>query len=178
MIVMQHLEKKPQSQLMPIDLVIKYNHQLPTQKLQSPQQKWQHDYKIIRILACALPSTDDVYPVRPDWAIYWTLGNFSMSVATISLSKSLPFLGNFCKGVKNFNFSGEIILGNFYRHLATFYQSHCQFTCTLDSGRLIFRATSSLMKMSGYLVLEKSDSRMSSWARVKVVRSRRCFRPG
>lgn len=49
-------------------------------------------------------------------------------------------------------------------------------TWTRDSGRLILRATSSLMKMSGYLVLEKSASRMSSCVRVKVVRSLRCFR--
>jgi hypothetical protein len=55
-------------------------------------------------------------------------------------------------------------------------QQRRQFTCTLDSGRLIFTATSSRMKMSGYLVLENSPSRTSSWARVKVVRSRRCFR--
>jgi hypothetical protein len=49
-------------------------------------------------------------------------------------------------------------------------------TCTRDSGKLIFRATSSLMKMSGYLVLPKSDSSTSSCALVKVVRSLRCFR--
>ena len=47
--------------------------------------------------------------VQPDWAIYWNLGNFSKPVATISLPKSLTFLGNFCKGVKVFNFSSEII---------------------------------------------------------------------
>ena len=29
-----------------------------------------------------------------------------------------------CKGVKIFNFFIEIILGNFYRHMATFYWSH------------------------------------------------------
>ena len=50
-------------------------------------------------------------PVGPDWAIYWTLGNFSKSVATINLSKSPTFLGNFCKGVKIYHFSGEIIFG-------------------------------------------------------------------
>lgn len=49
------------------------------------------------------------------------------------------------------------------------------FTWTLDSGRLIFRATSSRMKMSGYLVLANRASRTSSWERVKVVRSRLCF---
>ena len=48
----------------------------------------------------------------PDLAIYWTLGNFSKPVATISLPKSHTFLGNFYKGAKIFNFSGEIILGN------------------------------------------------------------------
>ena len=31
---------------------------------------------------------------------YWTLGNFSNRVATISFPKSLTFLGNFCKVVK------------------------------------------------------------------------------
>ena len=63
-------------------------------------------------------------PVWPDWVIYWTLGHFSKPVATISLPKSLTFLGDFCKGVKIFNFSSEIILGNLYRHLATFFWSH------------------------------------------------------
>lgn len=49
-------------------------------------------------------------------------------------------------------------------------------TCTLDSGKLIFSATSSRMKMSGYRVLANSASSTSSCARVKVVLSRRCFR--
>ena len=50
-------------------------------------------------------------PVCPDWAIYWTLGNFSKPFETINLSKSPTFLDNFCKGVKNFHFSSEIIFG-------------------------------------------------------------------
>lgn len=50
-------------------------------------------------------------------------------------------------------------------------------TWTRDSGRLIFIATSSLMNMSGYLVLWNKLSRRSSWAREYVVRSRRCFLP-
>ena len=49
--------------------------------------------------------------VWPDSAIYWTLGNFSKPVATISLPKSPTFLGNFCKGVKISHFSSEIIFG-------------------------------------------------------------------
>lgn len=49
-------------------------------------------------------------------------------------------------------------------------------TCTLDSGKLIFSATSSRMKMSGYRVLANRASSTSSCARVNVVLSRRCFR--
>ena len=33
------------------------------------------------------------------------------ALATINLPKSQTFLGNFCKGVKIFNFSREIIFG-------------------------------------------------------------------
>ena len=51
-----------------------------------------------------LPNIVACQPVRPDWAIYRTLGNISEPVATISLPKPLTFLGNFCKGVKIFNF--------------------------------------------------------------------------
>ena len=58
--------------------------------------------------------------VRSDWAIYWTLRKILRPLATINLPKSATFLGNFCKGVKIYNFSSEIILGNFYRHLAIF----------------------------------------------------------
>ena len=50
-------------------------------------------------------------PVWPDWAIYWTLGNFLKPLAIISLPKSPTFLGNFCKGVNIYNFSSEIIFG-------------------------------------------------------------------
>ena len=46
----------------------------------------------------------------PDWAIYWTLGNFLKPLATINWSKSPTFLGNFCKGAKIYHFSSEIIL--------------------------------------------------------------------
>ena len=41
-------------------------------------------------------------------------------MATINLSKSPTYLGNFCKGVKIDHFSTEIILGNIYRHLGIF----------------------------------------------------------
>ena len=57
-------------------------------------------------------------------------------------------LGRFCKGVKIFHFSSEIIfLGNFYRHLAIFY---CLASCSLltqvgtlrRSHDLVFRGQS------------------------------------
>ena len=58
--------------------------------------------------------------MRPDRAIYWTLGNFLKPSATINLPKSPTFLGNFCKGFKMNHLSRVIIFGNFYRHLAIF----------------------------------------------------------
>ena len=59
-------------------------------------------------------------PKWPDSAIYWTLDNFLKPLATINLPRSPTFLGNFCKGVKIYHFSSEIILGNFYRHFVIF----------------------------------------------------------
>ena len=44
------------------------------------------------------------WPVWPDWAIYWTLGNYLKPLATIILPKSPTLLGNFCKGVKIIHF--------------------------------------------------------------------------
>ena len=49
--------------------------------------------------------------VRPDWAIFWTLGNFLKPLATINLPQNPTFFGNFCKGVKIYHFSSEIIFG-------------------------------------------------------------------
>ena len=40
-----------------------------------------------------------------------TLGKFLKRLATINLPKSITFLGNFCKGVKIYRFSSEIIFG-------------------------------------------------------------------
>ena len=62
--------------------------------------------------------------VWPDWAIYRSFGKFLKPFATINLPKSPTFSGNFCKGVKIYHFSNEIILGNFCRHLAIFFWSY------------------------------------------------------
>ena len=45
------------------------------------------------------------------WAIYWNLGKFLKPLATIILPKSPTFLVNFCKDVKIYHFSSEIIFG-------------------------------------------------------------------
>ena len=39
------------------------------------------------------------------------IGQFFKALATINLPKSPTFLGNFCKGVKIYHFSSEIIFG-------------------------------------------------------------------
>ena len=49
--------------------------------------------------------------VGPDLAILCTLGNFLKPLATINLLKSPTVFGNFCKGVKIYHFSSEIIFG-------------------------------------------------------------------
>ena len=43
--------------------------------------------------------------------IFCTLCNFNKPLATINLPKYPTFLGNFCKGVKIYHFSSEIIFG-------------------------------------------------------------------
>ena len=50
-------------------------------------------------------------PVWPDWAFNWTLGKFLKDLATINLPKTPTFLSNFCKNVKIYHFSCEIIFG-------------------------------------------------------------------
>ena len=57
-------------------------------------------------------------------------GKFLRPFATINLPKSSTLLGNFCYGLKIYHFSGDIILGNFYRHLAIFIWSHWATTAT------------------------------------------------
>ena len=57
----------------------------------------------------------------PDWAIYWTLGNFLKPLASINLPKSLTFLGNFCKGVKIYHFYIEIIFRKLLQTFGDFY---------------------------------------------------------
>ena len=62
-----------------------------------------------------------LHSVWPDWAIFCTLGNFFKPLATIILPKSLTFLGNFCKGIKIYHFSSEIIVGQLLQTFGDFY---------------------------------------------------------
>ena len=66
-----------------------------------------------------------IFPLWPDWTIYWTLGNFLIPWATINLPKSPTFEGNFCKGVKIYHFSCEIIFGQLLKIFGDFFWSHC-----------------------------------------------------
>ena len=53
------------------------------------------------------------------------LMEFQATLATINLSKSPTFLGNFCKGFKSIIFLQKSLLGNCFRHLAILFWSHC-----------------------------------------------------
>ena len=57
-------------------------------------------------------------------AIYWTLGNFLKPLASINLHKSPTFLGIFCKGVKIYHFSSEIIFWATFIDIWRFFSSH------------------------------------------------------
>ena len=55
------------------------------------------------------------------WANYLTLGNFLKPLAQIILPKSPTFWGNFCKGVKIYHFSSEIIFGQLLQTFGDFF---------------------------------------------------------
>ena len=52
-------------------------------------------------------------------------GQLLKHLATINLPKSLTFQGNFCKGVKSYHFSREIIFGHLLSIFGNFFWSHC-----------------------------------------------------
>ena len=54
----------------------------------------------------------------------WTLGNFLKTLAAINLPKSHIFLGKFCRGVKIFHFSREIIFGQLFMDIWQFSSGH------------------------------------------------------
>ena len=62
--------------------------------------------------------------VWPDWAIYWTLGYFLKPLAKINSPKSPTFWSIFCKGIKTYHFSNEMILGQPLKTFGNFFWSH------------------------------------------------------
>ena len=65
------------------------------------------------VISCEsfFPFSASLRPVWPDWAMYWTLGKFLKPLATINFPKSPTLLAIFCKVVKIYHFSSEIIFG-------------------------------------------------------------------
>ena len=61
----------------------------------------------VSFFVCILFEFFSPLPGQPDWAIYYTLGNFSKPVVIIILPKSPIFRGNFCKDVKIVHFLVE-----------------------------------------------------------------------
>ena len=75
--------------------------------------------KVLSIKYCSWNQCDQI------GRFFCFLGKHSKLMASIILPKLPTLVGNFCKGVKIIHYSSEIILGNFYKHLAIFYWSHC-----------------------------------------------------
>ena len=88
----------------------------------------------------------DTLTVWPDWAIYWTLGNFLKPLATINLPKSLKFPGNFCIGVKSYHFYSEIIFGQLLQTFGNFFWLHCTLSTNLSNGNSVFHGIKGLPK--------------------------------
>ena len=88
-----------------------------------PAFKFWHDFLVISCILLPKPSLKIIISILdlvsraewcsvwPDWAIYWTLGNFLKNLATINSPTPPPFLGNFCKGVQICHICSEIIFG-------------------------------------------------------------------
>ena len=51
-------------------------------------------------------------------------GQLLKPLAVINLPKSPKFLGNFCKGVKIYHFSSEIIFGQLFKYIWWFFSGH------------------------------------------------------
>ena len=71
------------------------------------------------LVAVAVVQCDQIGRFIALWVLFKACGNNYLAQIT-------HILGNFCKGHKIFHFFlVKSCLGNFYKHLATFYWSHC-----------------------------------------------------
>ena len=85
------------------------------------------------------PFLPSVYlPVWPDWAIFCSLGNFLKPLAPINLLKSPTFLGNYCKGVKIYHFSCELIFGQLVIEFWQFFTGHTDLPSTKRLFKLLY----------------------------------------
>ena len=103
----QHLVTLLMSFAFFLGLIIKYSTQL--EKFET-YGEGEYTRGSLRLQMSIYHVTESL-PVWPDWAIFCTLANISKPLATINLPKSLTFLGKFCKGVKIYHSSNEIIFG-------------------------------------------------------------------
>ena len=98
------------------------------------EKKYKSSEKICQLWkSTAIKRFGQLHAVWSDWAIYWTLGHFLKPLATINLPNSPTFLSIFCKVVKKYHFSSEIIFeqllltfGDFL--LVTLSKSHLSVT--------------------------------------------------
>ena len=63
-------------------------------------------------------------PLQSNWVSVWSDLAIFCTLTTINLLKSPTVLGNFCKGVKIYHFSGEIIWGQLFYTFGNFFWSH------------------------------------------------------
>ena len=94
--------------------------------------------------------------MSPVWAINCTLGNFSKPVATIILPKSPTFLGNFCKDVKIFHVSTEIIFGQLFIDIWRHFNGHTaretSFSFCEDIFKSLLLYLTCLKRVTTYLI--------------------------
>ena len=78
----------------------------------------------------------------PDWAIFTLWVTFQSPWQQLFVPNCQHILGNFCKFVKIFHFMAKSFLGNFKRHLATFYWSRCSLRSeSADKYMMVLRCT-------------------------------------
>ena len=84
-------------------------------------------------------------------------GQLFEAMGIINLPKSLTFLGNFCKGVKIFNFSSEIIFGQLLKTFGDFLLVTLDLTMQFNL-LLIWHKQSSLIQSNRWEGLAYSDT--------------------
>ena len=105
----------------------------------------------------------------PDLAIYGTLGKFLKPLATINLPKSPAFFRNFCKGVKTYHFSSEIILGIFL-DIWRFLSGHTApvgkvVASDTRDPQIVIQSSEHFMNIKLYYKLFWKDENKEKWGR-------------